>query len=44
LKGLFPDDEISASPTMTQAQEKYFDPFPLHMISRTSPVKSMNGE
>jgi hypothetical protein len=30
---------------MIQAQEKkYFDPFPLHMVSRTSLVKSMNDE
>jgi hypothetical protein len=25
-------------------KKKYFDPFPLHMVSKTSPVKSMSDE
>jgi len=25
-------------------KKKYFDPFPLHLVSKTSPVKSLNDE
>jgi hypothetical protein len=29
---------------MIQAQEKYFDPFPLHLVRKTSPIRSMTNE